>query len=163
MDAIYSGTMGIPSFSEGQYSKIESEIGKWWHKVLEDEMVKAGEEERALAIANNDYHDGIPAITVVCDGGWSKRSHKHTFNAMAGVGVIFGHRTKKLLHIGIRNRLCYICSQAQTKNIEPKVHECYKNWNDSAQSMESDIIVEGFLQAETKHGVRYMRLIGGEA
>ena len=75
MDAIYSGTMGIPSFSEGQYSKIESEIGKWWHKVLEDEMIKAGEEERALAIANNDYHDGIPAITVVCDGGWSKRSH----------------------------------------------------------------------------------------
>ena len=37
-------------------------------------MIKAGGEEKALAIANNDYHDDIPAITVVCDGGWSKRS-----------------------------------------------------------------------------------------
>ena len=153
--------MGIPTLNEGQYSKME--IGNWWRDALEEEMLKAGEEEKALAIESNDFYKGVPAITVVGDGGWSKRSHKHTYNAMGGVGVIFGHRTKKLLHIGVRNRLCYICSQAQTKNIEPKPHDCYKNWSDSAQSMESDIILEGFLSAESKHGVRYMRLIGGEA
>ena len=53
-------------------------------------MIKAGEEEKALAIANNENRDGIPAITVLCDGGWSERAHKHIFNDMAGVGVIFG-------------------------------------------------------------------------
>ena len=83
-------------------------------------MIKAGEEEKALAIANNEYRDGIPAITVLCDGGWSERAHKHIFNDMAGVGVIFGLLAKKLLYIGIRSCLCYICSQAQTKNIELK-------------------------------------------
>ena len=77
--------------------------------------------------------------------------------------MVFGHKTKKLLHIGIRNRLCYICSVAQTNNVEPKQHACYKNWDESSQSMESDIMLEGFLDAESKHGVRYMRLIGGEA
>ena len=125
-------------------------------------MKKAGEEEKAFAINNNDFHEGVPAITVICDGGWSKRSHKHSYNAMGGVGVIFGQHTKKILHIGVRNRLCYICSQAQTKNIEPPIHECYKNWEQNSQSMESDIMLEGFLAAESKHGVRYMRLIGGE-
>ena len=45
-------------------------------------MMVAGQEERALAVAGNDYHEGVPAITVVCDGGWSKRSHKHSYNAM---------------------------------------------------------------------------------
>ena len=154
--------MGIPTVNQKQYTKLETQIGNWWRDVLQEEMLKAGEEEKALAMSNNDYHEGVPAITVVCDGGWSKRSHKHTFNAMGGVGVIFGQQTKKLLHIGVRNRLCYICSQAQTKNIEPKEHDCYKNWNESSQSMESDIIVEGFLAAESKNGVRYMRLIGGE-
>ena len=157
-----SGTMGIPSVTQAKYSQIESVIGKWWCEVLQDEMTKAGEEEKAIAIKNKDFHEGVPAITVVCDGGWSKRSHKHTYNAMGGVGVIFGHETKKLLHIGVRNRLCYICSQAQTKNVEPAAHECYRNWEQSSQSMESDIILEGFLAAESKHGVRYMRLIGGE-
>ena len=34
-------------------------------------------------------------ITVVRDGGWSKRSHKHTYNAMGGVGAIYGHGTNK--------------------------------------------------------------------
>ena len=28
-------------------------------------------------------HDGVPAVTVICDGGWSKRSHKHTYTACA--------------------------------------------------------------------------------
>ena len=61
--------------------------------------------------------------------------------------MVFGHKTKKLLHIGIRNRLCYtsICSVAQTKNVEPKQHECYKNWDESSQSMESDIMLKVFL------------------
>ena len=153
------GTMGIPGISERNYSKLEEEIGDWWLKILEEDMKKAGEEERKIAIENGDHFQGVPAITVVCDGGWSKRSHKHTYNAMGGVAVIFGHRTKKLLHIGVRNRLCYICSQAQTKNLDPRPHRCFKNWNDSAQAMESDIILEGFLSAEQKYGLRFMNII----
>ena len=86
--------MGIPSVNQGQYSKIKTQIGSWWSEVLQEEMRKAGEEERAIAIANNDFHERVPAITVVCDVGWSKRSHKHTYNAMGGLEWYLGIKLK---------------------------------------------------------------------
>ena len=46
-----------------------------------------------MAEEDEELYDGVPAITVICDDGWSKRSHTHSFNAMAGVGVIFGAKT----------------------------------------------------------------------
>ena len=76
-------------------------------------MVKTGREEKQIAEQSNNYHEGVPAITVVVDGGWSKQSHKHSYNANSGVGVIFGAATKKLLYIGIRNKFCAVCSIAQ--------------------------------------------------
>ena len=56
-------------------------------------MIKAGGEEKALAIANNDYHDDIPAITVVCDGGWSKRSFVCLFVCLVlnNASTLVGH------------------------------------------------------------------------
>lgn len=49
-----------------------------------------------MAIKQGNFHNGVPSITVVCDGGWSKRSHRHTYNALEGVGVIFGAATGKI-------------------------------------------------------------------
>ena len=46
----------------------------------------------------------MPAITVIVDGGWLKHSHKHSYNAKSGVGIIIGQRTGKILHIGMRNK-----------------------------------------------------------
>ena len=37
--------------------------------------------------------NGYPAITVIVDGGWSKRSHKHSYNAKSGVAIIIGKQT----------------------------------------------------------------------
>lgn len=37
---------------------------------------------------------------------------------------------------------------------------CYKNWNGPSTGMEADIIVEGFKQSYTMHGVIYSELIG---
>ena len=48
-------------------------------------MAEAGKEEKRLAEIRGEYHDGVPAITVIVDGGWSKRSHKHSYNANSGV------------------------------------------------------------------------------
>jgi hypothetical protein len=122
-------------------------------------MLKAAQEERNLAIKRNDFHEGVPSITVICDGGWCKRTHKHSYNALGGVAIIIGAESKKLLHIGIRNSNCYICSRAQSKQSEIPAHKCYKNWSSSSQAMEADIIVEGFCNAESQHGCRYMRVI----
>ena len=77
---------------------------------------------------------------------------------MGGVGVIIGAETKKLLHIGIRNKYCYVCQHAESVGCKPKEHQCFKNWDSSSQAMEADIILEGFLKAN-EYGVRYMTII----
>ena len=122
---------------------------------------KQGLRKKRLDIERGSYHKGIPAIYVVCDGGWSKRTHKHTFG---GVGVIFGAETKKLLYIGVRNKYCIICRKAHNQGVDAKYHNCFSNWKKSSQAMESDIILSGFLEAESVHGLRYMKVIadGGQ-
>ena len=59
-------------------------------------MLEAGREEKGLVEERGDFHHGVPAITVVVDGGWSKRSHEHSYNAKSGVAVIIGQETGKL-------------------------------------------------------------------
>ena len=89
-----------------------------------------------------------------------KRSHKHSYNAKSGVAIIIGKATGKLLYIGIRDKYCGVCTQAERANKEPQAHECYKNWDGPSSSMETDILVEGFKRAETQHGLRYTTFIG---
>ena len=153
-------SINVPGMSKKTFLKIEGQIGAAWEKNLADEIIKAGEEEKKLAQERNDIINGYPAITVIVDGGWSKRSHKHSYNAKSGVGVIIGKETKKLLYIGVRNKYCSICKVAENKGEQPKEHTCFRNWSGSSSSMESDIIVSGFNAAEEMHGIRYMRVIG---
>ena len=89
-------------------------------------MIEAVKEKR-LAEERRDHHSEVPAITVVVDGGWSKCSHKHTYNAKSGVGII-GSYTGKLLHIGVRNIYCTSCTQGIPKD----KHDCFKNWEESS-------------------------------
>ena len=57
-----------------------------------------------------------------------------------------------MLHIGVRNKYCAACA----RNVLKETHHCFKNWDAS----EPDIILEGFMEAEQVHGVRYTRFIG---
>ena len=110
-------------------------------------MLEAGREEKKLAEERGDYHQKVP---VIVDGGWSKRSHKHSYNAKSGVHVatIIGQATGKLLHIGVRNKYCTACAQGASQD----THKCYKNWSGSSSEMETDIS-DGFKKAEQTHGV----------
>ncbi len=58
--------------------------------MLLSSMAEAGQEEKKIAEENGRFHEGVPAITVIVDGGWSKRSHKHSYNAKSGVAIIIG-------------------------------------------------------------------------
>ena len=129
-----------------------------FEQLVEDNLFDAGKEERTLAIAQGTFHNGVQAIiSVVVDGDWSKRSHKHSYNAKFGVGVIFGAATKKLLFIGVRNKYCSVCAISDHNNSPHPSHQCFKNWNGSSCGMESDIIVQGFKYvSEQMHRVRYL-------
>ena len=39
-------------------------------------------------------------------------------------------------------------------------HDCYKDWDQSSSQMETDILLEGFQQAEATHGLRYTLFVG---
>ena len=54
------------------------------------------------------FHDGVPTITVVCHGAWSKRSNRHSYNASGGVAIIVGQRSGRLLHVEVRSKSCSI-------------------------------------------------------
>ena len=153
-------SIGIPGMSKGTFIRIETQIGNKWEDILSTEIQKAGEEEKRLAIERKDFFQDVPAITVVVDGGWSKRSHKHSYNAKSGVALIIGKETNKLLYLGIRNKFCSICAIAKSNGLTPKKHACYKNWSGSSSAMEVDILITGFNSAESMHGLRYMRVIG---
>ena len=149
-------TLGVQVMSPKSFIDTERSIGQWWQQQLQEVMADAGREEKRLAEERGDFHEGVPAITVIVDGGWSKRSHRHSYNAKSGVGIIIGQATGKLLHIGVRNKYCTACTQGHS----PDQHSCFKNWDKSSSEMEADIILEGFKEAEQAHGVRYLRFIG---
>lgn len=88
-------TLGIPVMSKNSFTTTEQGIGQWWKQQLELSMIEAGREEKQLAEERGDYHEGVPAITVIVDGGWSKRSHRHSYNAKSGVAIVIGSETKK--------------------------------------------------------------------
>ena len=148
--------VGVPVMTKASFIATERDIGNKWREELLEVMAEAGKEEKRLAEMRGEYHDGVPAIIVIVDGGWSKRSHKHSYNANSGVGIIIGKETGKLLYLGVRNKYCHACA----KNIPREKHTCYKNWTASSSEMETDIIVEGFMEAERVHGVRYTKFVG---
>lgn len=122
-------------------------------------MLEAAQEEKRIAIEQGKLHEGVLAITVVLDGGWCKRMHKHSYNAKSGIAIIIGLATGKILYFGVRNKYCSVCAASEKSGQTPQAHECFKNWDGPSSSMETDILVEGFKQAE-KYGLRYTIFVG---
>ena len=149
--------LGIPSLAKKSFIAIEKRIGDWWRSLLSESMKQTGEDEKAIALSKDSSVD-IPSITVIVDGGWSKRAHKHSYNTKSGVGIIIVMETGKILYIAVRNKYCAVCNMA-AENSVPE-HTCFLNWDQSSSAMEPDIILEGFCQSITQHGLRYTRFVG---
>ena len=91
--------LGVPVMTKRSFIVTESAVNKCWWESLKESMKQTAEEEKEIAIERGAYHEGVPAITVVVDVGWSKRSHKHSYNTKSGVAIIVGMETKKLLYV----------------------------------------------------------------
>ena len=59
-------------------------------------------------------------------GDLCKRAHKHSYNAKSGVGTVIGLETGKSLYMGVCNKYCSTCTQANKENTMPQEHDCYK-------------------------------------
>ncbi|KAG7295076.1 hypothetical protein JYU34_022545 [Plutella xylostella] len=94
-----SASREIPSMSDHLYAKCHARVCELWETAKEKCMEEAAKEEFDLAVRDGNVNsDGVPMITVVADGCWSKRSFKKNYNALSGAAVIIGYRTKSPLH-----------------------------------------------------------------
>ena len=152
--------MNIPVFSSKYYSKLEEEVFEKWNKTASASMEAAAQMEKEIAIAEGRIKNGYPVIDVCVDGSWCARSYGTNYKASSGTAAIIGRRTRQVLYIGIKNKYCLVCARAEHKNMSPKQHKCFKNYEGSSSSMETEIIVEGFKSSITMHGVIYERMIG---
>ena len=67
--------LGVPVMSKQSFMQTAQQIGQEWWASLQESMQAAGREEKQHAIEQNRYHKGVPAISVIVDVGWSKRTH----------------------------------------------------------------------------------------
>lgn len=82
----FSAIMNMPSMSNKLYQNLHEDVHKFTSETAWEAMSLAAEEEANLAVANGDVsEDGVPMITVIADGAWSKRSYKSNYNALSGV------------------------------------------------------------------------------
>jgi len=82
----FSALLNMPSMSNKLYQKIHEKVEQFTHNTAWESMSSAAEEEAKLAIDNGDVNEnGVPMITVIADGAWSKRSYRTNYNALSGV------------------------------------------------------------------------------
>ena len=154
-------TIEVKYMSRYKFSFYEKKAGNIVQSCAQDTMEKnIYDEIKAAEARGGKDNEGCYRITAVVDGGWSKRSYGRGYNASTGVAIIVGAATKKIIFIGIRNKLCTICRAISTKKIPYKEHVCYKNWNNSSTAMESDIIVDGLNYLKDTYNIKCLRIIG---
>ncbi|CAH1109132.1 unnamed protein product [Psylliodes chrysocephalus] len=105
-----AAAINMPMIAEKTYVHYHEKVADAIYSTATQVMEEAGREEAELAKRLGEVDgNGIPFITVVADGAWSKRSYNVNYNASSGVGCIVGYRTGKLLYVKVRNKFCSIC------------------------------------------------------
>lgn len=151
----FFNTLDVPYLTQKTYLKLQKKADSIWEEVAAMKMAEAAKEEAEYAMSAGEVDkDGVPLITVVADGCWSKRSYKTNYNAPSGAAAIIGNRFGKVLYMGVKNKFCLACSRGITRD-----HACAKNFSGPSTSMEAAILVEGFRLSECMYGVRYNKLI----
>lgn len=73
----FLSTLNVPSMSNFLYQKYSATLRDKIEPTSTKIMAEAIEEEQLLALQNSDVDEkGLPKITVVTDGAWSKRSYR---------------------------------------------------------------------------------------
>jgi len=78
--------LNMPSMSNMTYQKLHLDVSNHTNATAIEAMILAGNEEAEIAKKEGNVNEnGVPLITVIADGAWSKRSYKSGYNALSGV------------------------------------------------------------------------------
>jgi len=82
----FSAILNMPCMSNPLYQKCHEKVSSYTESVALEGTKEAAKEEARLAIEHGDVNkNGVPMITLVADGAWSKRSSRSNYNALSGV------------------------------------------------------------------------------
>lgn len=154
--------MDIPYITHPTFHKLETRSQTYWEKTLREQLQVTSKLEVEAAIAREqiDSINSIPYTTVILDGEWSERSYRKNDNALSGAAVIIGALNKKVLFMDVKNKYCVTCVRNQNKGSTPPVHNCTANFSGPSTKMESEIILDGFLNSVKNCGMRFLNFIG---
>lgn len=117
----------IPSFH--QFQVTESEMLLKFKNAQNCILKQNGEYVKKLAIERGYLvivaGKEMPAVNVVVDGSWSKRTYGHGHDSNTGMAVIIEEDTKLVLWIGTRNKYCRQCAMDLISQITT-THVCTK-------------------------------------
>lgn len=81
----FVSVLNIPPMTFKTYDKKHAEVSDAWEKCAQDEMMRAVEVEKQLAIERGDVDvEGVPLLSVIVDGTWSKRSYRTNYSSLSG-------------------------------------------------------------------------------
>ncbi|XP_074035211.1 uncharacterized protein [Leptinotarsa decemlineata] len=81
-----AATVNMPMVTNKTFNKYHDKVSDVLRKSTWDSMQEAAEEEANLARDVGDIdNDGVPCITVVTDGAWSKRSYYVNYDALSEI------------------------------------------------------------------------------
>lgn len=81
----FLSALNIPCMSKNTYATEHRIISNAWEQCASTEMKRAIEKEKEMAVERGDIDaEGIPLLTVIVDGTWSKRSYKSNYTALSG-------------------------------------------------------------------------------
>ena len=75
-------------------------------------------------------------IDVSCDAGWQRQGSGKSYSSLSGHGTLIGAKSGKIIDYETRIKQCRICDNASRKAKVLQKHNCQKNWNNTAKSME---------------------------
>ncbi|XP_062585262.1 uncharacterized protein LOC134246936 [Saccostrea cucullata] len=146
--------LNIPGLTSTTLKKRDRESGKAIETIASKTCAEACREEV-------DRNDGGGGIRVSADAGWQTRSSGRKYNSFSGHSVLIGDKTGKVLQYDVRCRKCRICYNAEKKGTTPAEHDCRKNWDGSAKSMEPDMIV-GMIKGMKDNNISVSELVMDE-
>jgi len=82
------GGLNIPVMSSATYYKIHDQVEDLFNDACLDEMLAAGQEEKAIAEQKGHFvtvkGEKVPCIAVKVDGSWQRRSYKGNYASLLG-------------------------------------------------------------------------------
>ena len=66
--------LGVPVMSKPTFIHTERDIGDWWKDKAMESLLEAGVGKRTGWLSRLVLHEGVPAVTVIVDGGGVKEA-----------------------------------------------------------------------------------------